>query len=161
MGPMGIGVLYGRRELLEKMPPFLTGGEMIENVTLKGVTYAQIPHKFEAGTVNAAGAYGLAAAIRYIKDIGFDEIRRTEDELCERIFEGLSKSPHIHIQGSKDPKKHNGIVSFTIDDVHPHDIASILVPSLSWTFSGCSPPPEPVFICIMTNRMWQLLLKKP
>ncbi|MBQ7464389.1 MAG: SufS family cysteine desulfurase, partial [Lachnospiraceae bacterium] len=126
MGPMGIGVLYGRRELLEKMPPFLTGGEMIENVTLKGASYAQIPHKFEAGTVNAAGAYGLAAAIRYINNTGFEEIRRTEDELCERIFEGLSRSPHIHIQGSKDPKKHNGIVSFTMDGVHPHDIASIL-----------------------------------
>ncbi len=126
MGPMGIGVLYGRRELLEKMPPFLTGGEMIENVTLEGATYAQIPHKFEAGTVNAAGAYALSAAIRYIRSIGFDEIRRIEDELCERMFEGLSKSPHIHIQGSKDPKKHSGIVSFTMDDVHPHDIASIL-----------------------------------
>ncbi len=126
MGPMGIGVLYGKRELLEKMPPFLVGGEMIESVTLKGTVYADIPHKFEAGTVNAAGAYALAAAIKYINNIGFDEIRSIEDGLCEMIFEGLSRSSHIHIQGSKDPKKHNGIVSFIMDDVHPHDIASIL-----------------------------------
>ncbi|MBR5377230.1 MAG: SufS family cysteine desulfurase [Lachnospiraceae bacterium] len=126
MGPMGIGVLYGKKELLEKMPPFLVGGEMIESVTLKGAVYAELPHKFEAGTVNAAGAYALAAAIRYLEGIGFDEIRSIEDRLCEQIFEGLSGSSHIHIQGPGDPKKHNGIVSFIMDDVHPHDIASIL-----------------------------------
>ncbi|MCR5650929.1 MAG: SufS family cysteine desulfurase [Lachnospiraceae bacterium] len=126
MGPMGVGVLYGRRDLLEKMPPFLTGGEMIESVTLKKTVYAAIPHKFEAGTVNAAGAFALAAAIRYLKAVGFDEIRQTEDRLVELIFEGFAKSSHIHILGSKDPKMHNGIVSFTMDDVHPHDISSIL-----------------------------------
>ncbi|MCR5108652.1 MAG: SufS family cysteine desulfurase [Lachnospiraceae bacterium] len=126
MAPMGIGVLYARKELLEKMPPFLTGGEMIESVSLDHVTYADIPHKFEAGTVNAQGAYGLKAAIEYINTIGFDEIRNTEDHLTEMIFDGFDKLPCVHIQGSKDPLKHNGIVSFTIDDVHPHDIASIL-----------------------------------
>ena len=116
MGPMGIGALYGKKELLEKMPPFLSGGEMIESVSLKGVTYADIPHKFEAGTVNAAGAVAMAAAIKYIQNIGFDEIRSIEDRLCEKLFEGLSRSSHIHIQGSKDPKKHNGIVSFIMYD---------------------------------------------
>ena len=126
LAPMGIGVLYGKRELLEKMPPFLVGGEMIESVSLDRVTYAGIPHKFEAGTVNAAGAYGLSAAIKYLKEIGFDEIRRIEDSLTEQIFDGLHKCEYIHIQGPEAPKKHNGIISFTIDGVHPHDISSIL-----------------------------------
>ncbi len=126
MAPMGIGVLYGKRELLEKMPPFLVGGEMIESVSLKGAVYAPIPHKFEAGTVNAAGAYALASAIEYLTDVGFDEIRKIEDDLTEMIFDGLGRSKYVHIQGPKDHKEHNGIVSFTIDDVHPHDISSIL-----------------------------------
>ena len=126
LAPMGIGVLYGKRELLEKMPPFLVGGEMIESVSLTGFTVAELPHKFEAGTVNASGACGLSAAIEYLKNVGFDEIRKTEDTLTEMIFDGLHKDKHIHILGSEDPKKHNGIISFTIDDVHPHDISSIL-----------------------------------
>ena len=126
MGPFGIGVLYGRRELLEEMPPFLTGGEMIEYVRLDGATWAELPHKFEAGTVNPAGAYGLKAAIEYLKGVGFDHIRDTEDRLTTRIFEEFSRLPYMHIQGSEDPLKHTGITAFTIDGVHPHDIASIL-----------------------------------
>ena len=82
MGPMGIGVLYGRRELLEEMPPFLTGGEMIDSVTRTGAVFAPIPHKFEAGTVNAAGAWGLKEAVCYLKSVGFDEVRRRELELA-------------------------------------------------------------------------------
>ena len=96
MAPFGIGVLYGRESLLEKMPPFLTGGEMIDSVTRDKVIYSDLPHKFEAGTVNAAGAYALM------------------------------KIPHINIQGSNNPKEHCGIISFTIDGVHPHDVSSIL-----------------------------------
>ncbi|MCR4739439.1 MAG: cysteine desulfurase [Lachnospiraceae bacterium] len=126
MAPMGIGVLYGKRELLEKMEPFLTGGEMIESVSLKGAVYAELPHKFEAGTVNAAGAYGLKAAIEYLNNIGYETVRNTEDRLTEMIFEGMRKLPYVHIQGSEDPFGHNGIISFTMDDVHPHDISSIL-----------------------------------
>ena len=126
MAPFGIGVLYGRRELLEEMPPFLTGGEMIEYVRLDGATWAELPHKFEAGTVNPAGAFGLKAAIEYILGVGFDQVRKTEDDLTARIFEEFSKLPYIHIYGSEDPAGHNGIISFTIDGVHPHDIASIL-----------------------------------
>ena len=126
MAPFGIGVLYGREELLEKMPPFLTGGEMIETVTTQGATYAELPHKFEAGTVNAAGAVGLEAAIRYLQNVGFDYVRKTEDHLTEMIFDGASKLPYMHIIGSPDPLKHSGIVAFTIDGVHPHDISSIL-----------------------------------
>lgn len=126
MAPMGIGVLYGRQELLENMPPFLTGGEMIQSVSREGAVYAELPHKFEAGTVNAAGAAGLAAAIRYIKELGFDTIEKKELELTKRAMEGLSELPHVHIIGSKKPENHTGIVSFTIEQVHPHDVSEIL-----------------------------------
>lgn len=126
MAPFGIGVVYGRKELLEAMPPFLRGGEMIEYVTRDTEKWAEIPHKFEAGTVNATGAVGLDAAIKYLKNVGFDFIRETEDTLTSIIFEEAAKLPYFHILGSSDPKKHNGIVSFTIDGVHPHDISSIL-----------------------------------
>ncbi|SKB64852.1 cysteine desulfurase / selenocysteine lyase [Lachnospiraceae bacterium] len=126
MAPFGIGVLYGRRELLEEMPPFLRGGEMIEYVTHDTEKWAELPHKFEAGTVNATGAYGLDRAIKYLKNVGFDFIRETEDRLTSIIFEEAATLPYFHILGSDDPKNHNGIVSFTIDGVHPHDISSIL-----------------------------------
>ena len=126
MGPMGIGVLYGKEELLEKMPPFLTGGEMISTVTREGATYAKLPHKFEAGTVNAAGAAGLAAAIRYVEKIGFDTIMAKEEALTKRAMEGLKKVPHLHILGDEAPENHTGIVAFTIEGVHPHDVSEIL-----------------------------------
>lgn len=126
MAPFGIGVLYGKRELLDKMPPFLLGGEMIEYVRLDGASYAELPHKFEAGTVNPAGAHGLKAAIDYLLSVGFDNIRKTEDKLTRIIFDEFEKLPYAHIYGSEDPEKHTGIVAFTIDGVHPHDIASIL-----------------------------------
>lgn len=126
MAPMGIGVLYGRQELLENMPPFLTGGVMIQSVSREGAVYAELPHKFEAGTVNAAGAAGLAAAIRYIKELGFDTIEKKELELTKRAMDGLSELPHVHIIGSEKPENHTGIVSFTIEQVHPHDVSEIL-----------------------------------
>ena len=109
LGPMGIGVLWGKMELLEQMPPFLTGGEMIESVTRNGAVYAEVPHKFEAGTVNAAGAVGLAAAMDYLEKIGFTDMMAQEELL-----------------GSKDPRNHTGIVNFLVDGVHPHDVAEIL-----------------------------------
>ena len=87
MGPFGIGVLYGKKELLEAMPPFMRGGEMIESVTLDGAKWAELPHKFEAGTVNAAGAYELAEAIKYLQNVGFDHVREVEDRLTKIIFE--------------------------------------------------------------------------
>lgn len=126
LGPMGIGVLYAKKHLLDKMPPFLSGGEMIETVKLDSVRYAKAPHKFEAGTVNAAGAAGLAEAIRYMKGIGYDAIQKRDEELTRRAMEGLAGIGHVHITGSKDPDEHNGIISFTIDDIHPHDVAEIL-----------------------------------
>lgn len=126
MAPMGIGVLYGRKELLSEMPPFLTGGEMIQTVTRDKVVYAELPHKFEAGTVNGAGAWALAAAIRYLQEVGYEQIQKQELLLTTQLMDGLKKVPHVQVQGSPDPKKHCGIVSFTIDGVHPHDVSSIL-----------------------------------
>ena len=126
MAPMGIGVLYGRKELLSEMSPFLTGGEMIQTVTRDKVVYAELPHKFEAGTVNGAGAWALAAAIRYLQEVGYEQIQKQELLLTTQLMEGLKKVPHVQIQGSPDPKEHCGIVSFTIDGVHPHDVSSIL-----------------------------------
>ena len=126
MGPMGIGVLYGKEALLEEMPPFMTGGEMIQSVTTEGAVWAELPHKFEAGTVNAAGAAGLAAAISYINKIGFETIEQREQELTRHAMEGLAKIPHVHVIGSEDPANHTGIVAFTIDNVHPHDVSEIM-----------------------------------
>lgn len=126
MAPMGIGVLYGRKELLSEMPPFLTGGEMIQTVTRDKVVYAELPHKFEAGTVNGAGAWALAAAIRYLQEVGYEQIQKQELLLTMQLMDGLKKVLHVQIQGSPDPKEHCGIVSFTIDGVHPHDVSSIL-----------------------------------
>lgn len=126
LAPMGIGVVYGKKKLLNKMPPFLTGGEMIEYVELDSATYAEVPHKFEAGTVNVGGAVGLHAAMDYLENIGFDYIEETELRLTKRLFEGMKALPYINIAGSNNAEEHNGIITFTIDDVHPHDSASIL-----------------------------------
>lgn len=126
LAPMGIGVLYGKEELLEKMPPFLSGGEMIDSVTRTSAVYAELPHKFEAGTVNAAGAAGLKAAIDYIEKVGFDYIGEREIALTSRAIEKMKKFPHVNIIGSENADEHTGIVTFTIDNVHPHDISEIL-----------------------------------
>ena len=125
-GPMGIGVLYGREELLDNMQPFLTGGEMIESVTRESATYAELPHKFEAGTVNAAGAVGLHAAIDYVNRVGFAEMRSRELALTRRAMEGIQKIPCVHVLDSEKPEEHCGIITFTVDGVHPHDISEIL-----------------------------------
>lgn len=126
-GPMGIGVLYGKEKLLDAMPPFLTGGEMIDSVRRDGATYAELPHKFEAGTVNARGAAGLAAALDYVDSIGYEEMQKREEEVVRYVMEGMKKIPHVHILGSQDPKEHLGIVSFAVDGVHPHDVNEILI----------------------------------
>ena len=117
-GPMGIGVLYGKRALLEEMPPFLTGGEMIESVTREGAVFAELPHKFEAGTVNAA--------IEYVESVGFDAMHRQELALTQRTLTGMADMPHIHVVGSDRAEEHNGIVTFTVEGVHPHDVSEIL-----------------------------------
>ena len=125
-GPMGVGVLYGRKKLLEKMPPFLRGGEMIEYVTRDSATWAELPHKFEAGTVNAAGAVGLAAAIDYYSELGFDRIVSREAELNRKAMDALMSVPHLRLIGSDSAEEHHGIFTFTLEGVHPHDIAEIL-----------------------------------
>ncbi len=126
LGPMGIGVLYGKKKLLLEMEPFLLGGEMIQSVTREEVQWAQLPHRFEAGTVNAAGAWGLKAAIEYIGRIGYETIAERERKLTAQALEGLHKIPHIQIQGSDKAEEHLGILSFTLEGVHPHDVSSIL-----------------------------------
>ena len=126
MAPMGIGVLYGKETLLDAMPPFLTGGEMIDSVSRESAVFAELPHKFEAGTVNGGGAVGLQAAIDYLMNVGFDEVRKREELLTTRAMTAMQQIPGVHIQGSDKPEEHNGIISFTVDGVHPHDIASIL-----------------------------------
>lgn len=129
LAPMGIGVLYGKQEILEKMPPFLSGGEMIEYVTLDSITYAELPHKFEAGTVNAGGAVGLAAAIDYIESIGLHNIEERELELTKLALDGMKKIPHVIVLGSDAAEEHHGILTFKIEGVHPHDIAAIIADS--------------------------------
>ena len=126
MAPMGIGVLYGKKALLKKMPPFLRGGEMIDSVTRDGAVFAPVPQKFEAGTVNGGGAAGLTAAIRYLEEIGMDTVERIERELTRYAFEKLREIPGVTIVGSDNPDEHNGIISFLVDGVHPHDISAIL-----------------------------------
>ncbi len=125
-GPMGIGALYGKIELLENMPPFLRGGEMIEYVTETDATWAEVPHKFEAGTVSAGDAAGFAAAAKYIQNVGLENIKAHDNALACQLIEGLKKIPHVNIVGNKDGTKRCGIVTFTVDGVHPHDIATLL-----------------------------------
>lgn len=127
LAPMGIGVLYGKEELLNKMPPFLTGGEMIEYVSEQDATFAPLPQKFEAGTQNVGGAVGLAAAIDYIQKIGYGTIRRTEEDLLAYALDGMAKIPHLTVYGdTKAGEQRCGVISFNVDGVHPHDVASIL-----------------------------------
>ena len=126
LAPMGIGVLYGKEKLLDRMPPFLTGGEMIETVSLTEVTYAELPHKFEAGTVNAGGAVGLAAAIDYLESIGMENIMARETELSRLAFERIKAIPHIELVGADTAEDHHGIFTFRVEGVHPHDVAAIL-----------------------------------
>lgn len=125
-GPMGIGVLYGKERLLDEMPPFLSGGEMIESVTRESAVYAELPHRFEAGTVNASGAVGLKAAIEYVNGIGFDTIQKLESEITAYTFERMKNIEGINMIGSQNAADHGGIITFTVDDVHPHDVSEIL-----------------------------------
>ncbi|MBU3193393.1 cysteine desulfurase [Clostridium algidicarnis] len=126
LGPMGIGVLYGKEEILEKMPPFLFGGDMIEYVSEEETSFAELPYKFEAGTQNVEGAAGLSAAIDYIEDLGFDFIKSVEEDLTMYALQELKKIPYIDIYGPLDTTNRGGIISFNVKDVHPHDVATIL-----------------------------------
>lgn len=126
LGPMGIGVLYGKKEILESMPPFLMGGDMIEYVYKQEATFAPLPYKFEAGTQNVEGAVGLKAAIEYLEKVGLNNIEEHENMLTEYALNKMLKLPYIDIQGPKDLEMRGGLISFTVDGVHPHDVSTIL-----------------------------------
>jgi len=123
-GPTGIGVLYGREELLTAMPPWQGGGDMILSVSFEKTTYNDLPYKFEAGTPNISGAVGMAAAMDYIEDLGIDAIAAHEHRLLELATEELRKIPGIEIIGTAAEKA--GVLSFTLEGVHPHDLGTIL-----------------------------------
>jgi cysteine desulfurase/selenocysteine lyase len=125
-GPMGVGVLWGRAELLDVMPPFLTGGSMIELVTMERSTWAPAPQKFEAGVPNAAQAVGLAAAVRWLDRIGLDRVHAHEEMLVERILAGLARRPWVRVVGPPAGVPRGGAVSFVVDGVHAHDVGQIL-----------------------------------
>lgn len=127
LGPMGIGVLWGKHELLASMPPMLTGGEMIDSVTEQDATWAPVPEKFEAGTQDAAGIYATGAAIAYLTETaGLDAVTAREAALVSYLMEKLADLGFIDLIGSTDPARHHGVVSFNVRGVHPHDVASIL-----------------------------------
>ena len=126
LAPLGIGVLYGKREILNKMNPFLMGGDMIEYVYEQKTTFAPLPNKFEAGTQNVEGVIGLGAAIDYISNLGYEKIQEIEDELLDYAREELSKLDFLKIYMTPNRKNHSAVISFNIKGVHPHDVASIL-----------------------------------
>ena len=125
-GPMGVGVLWGRSELLNEMPPMLTGGEMIDAVYEDRAVWAPVPQKFEAGTQDAAGVFALDAALSYYEGLGHAELAKRERALVERLVRALSDMEGITLIGPENPSAHVGVVSFNVDGVHPHDVASIL-----------------------------------
>jgi len=126
LGPSGSGALWARREILEEMPPFLGGGEMILEVYFDHATYNDVPQKFEAGTPNIASSIGLGAAVRYLEDLGMDNVRAHEKELTGYALSKLAEIDGITIHGPRDVEVKGGVVSFWMDDVHPHDLATIL-----------------------------------
>jgi len=126
LSPMGIGVLYGKEALLDKMPPFLCGGDMIDYVWEQETTFAPLPAKFEAGTQNVGGAAGLAAAIEYIGKIGFDKIEAIEADLIQYAIPKLKALPYITLYGSDDLSVKTGVIAFNVADIHPHDVSTIL-----------------------------------
>lgn len=126
LGPTGIGVLYGKKELLENMPPFLFGGGMVSNVTLEKTTWGELPWKFEAGTPNIAGAVGLAAAIVYLQKVGMKNVWKHEQELAAYALKQLKKQTDIIIYGSKDAEKRTALISFNIKNIHAHDVVTIM-----------------------------------
>lgn len=126
LAPLGIGVLYGKREILNKMTPFLMGGDMIEYVYEQETTFAPLPNKFEAGTQNVEGVIGLGAAIDYIENLGYDKIQEIEHEVILYARQELSKLDYLTLYTTPNEENHSSVISFNIKGVHPHDVASIL-----------------------------------
>jgi cysteine desulfurase / selenocysteine lyase len=125
VGPTGIGVLHGRRELLEEMPPFLTGGDMIASVDLHSATWNELPYKFEAGTPPIAEAVGLGVAVEYLGGIGMERVRAHELHLTAHLLERLAEVPGLRVVGPSHAEQRGGLASFTIDGIHPHDVAEL------------------------------------
>ena len=126
LGPTGVGVLWGRGELLDELPPFLFGGSMIESVTMTHSTWAPVPRKFEAGVPNMAQVVGLGAALDYLTNVGLDKIHDHEIELTGRLLRGLEENKDVRIFGPRDLKMRGGVVSFAVKDIHPHDVGQFL-----------------------------------
>ena len=126
LAPLGIGVLYGKREILNKMTPFLMGGDMIEYVYEQETTFAPLPNKFEAGTQNVEGVIGLGSAIDYIENLGYDKIQEIEHEVISYARQELSKLDYLTLYTTPNEENHSSVISFNIKGVHPHDVASIL-----------------------------------
>jgi cysteine desulfurase / selenocysteine lyase len=126
LGPTGIGVLHGRREILEGMEPFLTGGDMIASVDFDGASWNELPWKFEAGTPMIAEAVGLAAAVDYLGELGIDRVRAHERALTARMLEGLARVPGLRVVGPPEAEARGGLASFTIEGIHPHDVAELV-----------------------------------
>ena len=125
-GPMGIGVLWGKPEVLDAMPPFLTGGEMIDSVTETDAVWAPVPQKFEAGTQDAAGAYAFGACLDYLGEKGFDALEAREHLLARYLMDSLAALPYVDVIGPAEGERHVGSVAFNVRGIHPHDVASIL-----------------------------------
>jgi cysteine desulfurase/selenocysteine lyase len=126
LGPTGIGVLWGKGYLLEQMEPAIFGGSMVDSVTMESATWAKSPRKFEAGVPNMAQAVGLSAAVDYLSNVGMENIAKHELELTKQLLDGLSQISNVKIIGPLDLKDRGGVVSFTIDGVHPHDVGQVL-----------------------------------
>ena len=126
LGPTGVGVLWAKKEILEKMQPFLGGGDMIREVHKYETTWNDLPYKFEAGTPNIADVIGFATAIEYLEKIGMENIRNHEVELTKYALEKMTKIKGITLYGTKDMERRGGVISFNFNDVHPHDVATII-----------------------------------
>lgn len=161
-GPMGVGVLYGRRALLEAMPPFLTGGSMIRRVELRSSTWNDLPFKFEAGTPSAGEAIGLGVAVDYLSGLGMAAITRHEDELLEYALARLDEVPGVTVYGPRGADR-AGVISLTLGDIHPHDLASILDTEAIAVRAGhhCCQPLMARFDLVATARVSFYLYNTP
>ncbi len=163
VGPTGIGVLWGKREVLEALPPFLGGGEMIATVKMAESTYAGIPHKFEAGTPPIVEAVGLGAAVDYLSHIGLEDIHRHEQAITRYALEGLATVPGLKIYGPLDVESRGGAISFDLTGVHPHDVATVLDTKGIAVRAGhhCARPAHDRFGVQSTVRMSSYLYTTP
>lgn len=126
LGPTGVGILWGKKELLDEMPPFLTGGSMIVTVTMESATYLDAPKRFEAGVPNMAQAVGLGAAVDYLNSVGLNAIHAHEVALTQKALQGLQTIQGLTVIGPKDLEMRGGVVSFAVEGIHPHDLGQAL-----------------------------------